>query len=136
MWEAVDAVGMREAVEGLPAGLDTLLAREVFGGAELSGGQWQRLACSRALYRRPALLILDEPTSQMDPRGEHQIFERIKAIAADRITIVVTHRLENTRVADHIVVMEQGRITEQGHYDDLVQAGGTFAELLRLSQDR
>ncbi|MFD7898257.1 ATP-binding cassette domain-containing protein [Streptomyces sp. NPDC059743] len=136
VWEAVDAVGMREAVEDLSSGLDTLLAREVFGGAELSGGQWQRLACSRALYRRPPLLILDEPTSQMDPRGEHQIFEEIKAIAGDRITIVVTHRLENTRVADHIVVMEQGRITEQGRYDDLVHAGGTFAELLALSQDR
>ncbi|MEQ8146202.1 ATP-binding cassette domain-containing protein [Streptomyces sp. OP7] len=136
VWEAVDAVGMRDAVEGLSRGLDTLLAREIFGGAELSGGQWQRLACSRALYRRPPLLILDEPTSQMDPRGEHGIFERIKAIAGDRITIVVTHRLENTRIADHIVVMEQGRITEHGTYDDLVHAGGTFADLLHLSQDR
>ncbi|MFE8954531.1 ABC transporter ATP-binding protein [Streptomyces althioticus] len=136
VWEAVDAVGMREAVEGLSAGLHTLLAREIFGGAELSGGQWQRLACSRALYRRPPLLILDEPTSQMDPRGEHGIFERIKAIAGDRITIVVTHRLENTKIADHIVVLERGRITEHGRYDDLVHAGGTFADLLRLSQDR
>ncbi|WP_225640442.1 ABC transporter ATP-binding protein [Streptomyces werraensis] len=136
VWDAVDAVGMRDAVEGLPAGLDTLLAREIFGGAELSGGQWQRLACSRALYRRPPLLILDEPTSQMDPRGEHGIFERIKAIAGDRITIVVTHRLENTKIADHIVVLEQGRITEHGTFDDLVHAGGTFADLLRLSQDR
>ncbi|MEU8461668.1 ATP-binding cassette domain-containing protein [Streptomyces sp. NPDC029003] len=136
VWEAVDAVGLREAVDDLPAGLDTLLSRDVFGGSELSGGQWQRVACSRALYRRPGLLILDEPTSQMDPRGEHQIFERIKAIAGDRITIVVTHRLENTKIADHIVVMEHGRITEQGRYDDLVHAGGTFAELLELSQDR
>ncbi|MFJ8364439.1 ATP-binding cassette domain-containing protein [Streptomyces sp. NPDC093984] len=136
VWEAVDAVGLREAVEDLPVGLDTLLARDVFGGSELSGGQWQRIACSRALYRRPGLLILDEPTSQMDPRGEHQIFERIKAIAADRITIVVTHRLENTKIADHIVVMEDGRITEQGRFDDLVHAGGIFAELLELSQDR
>ncbi|MEU3843675.1 ATP-binding cassette domain-containing protein [Streptomyces sp. NPDC028635] len=136
VWEAVDAVGLREAVEDLPRGLDTLLSREVFGGSELSGGQWQRIACSRALYRRPELLILDEPTSQMDPRGEHRIFERIRSIAADRITIVITHRLENTRVADHVVVMEHGRITEQGHYDDLVHAGGTFAELLALSQDR
>jgi len=136
VWEAVDAVGLREAIQDLPTGLDTLLAREIFGGAELSGGQWQRIACSRALYRRPALLILDEPTSQMDPRGEHQVFERIKAIAADRITIVVTHRLENTRLADHIVVLEHGRITEQGRYDDLVHAGGLFAELLALSSDR
>ncbi|MFI8500165.1 ATP-binding cassette domain-containing protein [Streptomyces sp. NPDC085524] len=136
VWEAIDAVGLREAVEDLPAGLDTLLARDVFGGSEISGGQWQRVACSRALYRRPALLILDEPTSQMDPRGEHLMFEQIKAIAADRITIVVTHRLENTKIADHIVVMEHGRITEQGRYEDLVHAGGTFAELLELSQDR
>ncbi|WOX20284.1 ATP-binding cassette domain-containing protein [Streptomyces sp. HUAS YS2] len=136
VWDAVDAVGMREAVEDLPAGLDSLLAREIFGGAELSGGQWQRLACSRVLYRRPSLLILDEPTSQMDPRGEHQVFEQIKTIAADRITIVVTHRLENTKIADHIIVMEHGQITEQGCYDDLVHAGGTFAELLELSQDR
>ncbi|MFJ6070833.1 ATP-binding cassette domain-containing protein [Streptomyces sp. NPDC093065] len=136
VWEAVDAVGLREAVDVLPAGLDTLLSRDVFGGTELSGGQWQRVACSRALYRRPGLLILDEPTSQMDPRGEHRIFERIKAIAAERITIVVTHRLENTKLADHIVVMEHGRITEQGRYDELVHAGGTFAELLELSRDR
>ncbi|MFE2216239.1 ATP-binding cassette domain-containing protein [Streptomyces canus] len=136
VWEAVDAVGLREAVDDLPAGLDTLLARDIFGGSELSGGLWQRVACSRALYRKPELLILDEPTSQMDPRGEHSIFERIKAIAADRITIVVTHRLENTKIADHIIVMEHGRITEQGNYEDLVHAGGTFAELLELSQDR
>ncbi|WP_328718903.1 ATP-binding cassette domain-containing protein [Streptomyces sp. NBC_00247] len=136
VWSAIDAAGLREAVDGLPAGLDTLLSREVFGGSELSGGQWQRVACARALYRQPGLLILDEPTSQMDPRGEHQIFERIKAIAADRITIVVTHRLENTKIADHIIVMEEGRITEQGRYEDLVHAGGTFAELLALSQDR
>ncbi|WP_437129240.1 ATP-binding cassette domain-containing protein [Streptomyces hydrogenans] len=136
VWEAVDAVGLRDTVEDLPAGLDTLLARDLWGGTELSGGQWQRIACSRALYRRPELLILDEPTSQMDPRGEHQIFEQIKAIAADRITIVVTHRLENTKIADHVIVMEHGRITEQGRYDDLAHGGGTFAELLELSQDR
>lgn len=136
VWEAIDAVGLREVVDDLPAGLDTLLSRQVFGGTELSGGQWQRIACSRALYRSPGLLILDEPTSQMDPRGEHQIFEQIKAVATDRITIVVTHRLENTKIADHIIVMEHGRIIEQGRYDDLTHAHGTFAELLQLSQDR
>ncbi|MFJ8210640.1 ATP-binding cassette domain-containing protein [Streptomyces sp. NPDC096033] len=136
VWEAIDAVGLREAVEELPSGLDTLQARDIWGGVDFSGGQWQREACARALYRQPGLLILDEPTSQMDPRGEHQIFEEIKAIAADRITIVVTHRLENTKIADHIVVLEHGRITEQGRYDDLVHGGGTFAELLALSQDR
>ncbi|MGB8939069.1 MAG: ABC transporter ATP-binding protein [Streptomyces sp.] len=136
VWEAIDAVGMREAVEGLPEGIDTLLAREVFGGAELSGGQWQRLACSRAIYRRPELLILDEPTSQMDARGEHQIFEKIKRGARDRITIVVTHQLENTRLADRILVMDKGRIIDQGTYEDLANTEGLFAELVALSKDR
>ncbi|MFD8377327.1 ATP-binding cassette domain-containing protein [Streptomyces sp. NPDC059679] len=136
VWAAVDAVGMRGAMEKLPKRLDTLLARELYGGAELSGGQWQRLACGRALYRQTPLLILDEPTSQMDPRGEHQIFLEVKRIAAERMTIVVTHQLENTRLADRIVVMRNGRIIEQGRYDDLVTADGLFAELVALAKDR
>ncbi|MFP8941850.1 ATP-binding cassette domain-containing protein [Streptomyces fenghuangensis] len=136
VWKAVDAVGMREAVEKLPRRLDTLLARELWGGAELSGGQWQRLACGRALYRQTPLLILDEPTSQMDARGEHRIFLEIKRIAAERMTIVVTHQLENTRLADRIIVMREGRVIEQGRYEELADSGGLFAELLALSQDR
>ncbi|MFD3514892.1 ABC transporter ATP-binding protein [Streptomyces sp. NPDC058657] len=135
-WEAVDAVGMREAIEKLPKQLDTLLARELFGGAELSGGQWQRIACARALYRRTPLLILDEPTSQMDPRGEHAIFMEIKRIAAERMTIVVTHQLQNTRLADRILVMDKGRVIEHGTYEDLAHAGGLFADLVALTKDR
>ncbi|MGW1819367.1 ATP-binding cassette domain-containing protein [Streptomyces sp. NPDC002125] len=136
VWDAIDAVGMREAVEKLPARLDTLLAKELWGGAELSGGQWQRLVCGRALYRRTPLLILDEPTSQMDPRGEHQIFLEIKRIASERMTIVVTHQLENTRLADRIVVMSEGRVIEQGGYEELASGGGLFAELVALAKDR
>ena len=136
VWEAVDAVGMREAVETRPRQLDTRLATELWGGAELSGGQWQRLVCARALYRRTPLLILDEPTSQMDPRGEHQIFLEIKRIAAERMTVVVTHQLENTRLADRIVVMSEGRVIEHGAYEELIAAGGLFAELVALAKDR
>ncbi|WP_391647874.1 ATP-binding cassette domain-containing protein [Streptomyces violarus] len=136
VWDVVDAVGMREAIEKLPQRLDTLLAKELWGGAELSGGQWQRLACGRVLYRRTPLLILDEPTSQMDARGEHAIFLEIKRVAAERMTIVVTHQLENTKLADRILVMDQGRVIEQGTYEDLANAGGLFAELVSLSQDR
>ncbi len=136
VWQAIDAVGMREAVEKLPQGLDTLLARELWGGAELSGGQWQRLVCGRMLYRRSPLLVLDEPTSQMDARGEHAIFLEIKRIAAERMTIVVTHQLENVRLADRILVMDKGRVIEQGTYDDLLHAGGLFAELVGLAKDR
>jgi ABC-type bacteriocin/lantibiotic exporter with double-glycine peptidase domain len=130
------ATGMREAVDDLPHGLETLLAREAFGSAELSGGQRQRLACSRAIYRRPELLILDEPTSQMDARGEHQIFEKIKSGAHDRITVLVTHQLENTKVADRIAAMEHGRIIEVGRNDDLADDGGLLADLLSLAKDR
>nr|WP_240152203.1 ABC transporter ATP-binding protein [Streptomyces mobaraensis] len=136
VWEVVETVGMREVVEELPEGLDMLLAREVWGGVTLSGGQWQRLACCRALYRKPAVLVLDEPTSEMDARGEHLIFQALKAMAADRISIVVTHRLENTKIADRIIVMEDGRITEQGTFERLIKAGGLFQELYELSQDR
>ncbi|NGO78774.1 ATP-binding cassette domain-containing protein [Streptomyces sp. YC504] len=136
VWQAIDAVGMREAIEKLPHQLDTLLARELWGGAELSGGQWQRLVCGRMLYRRSPLLVLDEPTSQMDARGEHAIFLEVKRIAAERMTIVVTHQLENVRLADRILVMDKGRVIEQGTYEDLAHAGGLFAELVALSQDR
>ncbi|BBC38332.1 hypothetical protein SGFS_096260 [Streptomyces graminofaciens] len=136
VWRALEAVGLRDAIDELPDGLDTLLAREHWGGTELSGGQWQRLACARALYRGAGLLILDEPTSQLDARGEHIILERIKEIGGGCITVVVTHRLENTKVADRIVVMEQGRISEHGTYDELAAGGGLFAELLALSHDR
>ncbi|MBC9718423.1 ATP-binding cassette domain-containing protein [Streptomyces sp. TRM66268-LWL] len=136
VWKAIDAVGMREEVEKLPQGLDTLLARELFGGAELSGGQWQRLVCSRALYRQTPIVILDEPTSQMDARGEHAIFQQIKQIAPHCMTVVVTHQLENTRLADRILVMDKGRVIEQGTYDELVHAGGQFADLVALAKDR
>lgn len=127
---------MREAIEKLPQQLDTLLAKELWGSAELSGGQWQRLVCARVLYRQTPLLILDEPTSQMDARGEHAIFLEIKRIAAERMTIVVTHQLENARVAERILVMDKGRLIEQGEYGDLLNAGGLFAELVALAKDR
>ncbi|MBT2455583.1 ABC transporter ATP-binding protein [Streptomyces sp. ISL-86] len=137
VWEALDAVGMRPTVAGFPGGLDTLLARSLWGGHEPSGGQWQRLACGRAFHRRPALLVMDEPTSAMDPRGEHMVFSGLRDMREERITVIVTHRMENCRLADRIVVLDAGRITEQGSFDQLVAVeGGMFRELYELSQDR
>ncbi|WP_449480307.1 ATP-binding cassette domain-containing protein [Streptomyces avidinii] len=136
VWEALDAVGMREAVRDYPKGPDTLLARSLWGGHEPSGGQWQRLACARAFHRKPRFLIMDEPTSAMDARGEHQIFTGLQAMKEDRITMIVTHRMENCRLADRIIVLEKGRLIESGTFAELTALGGTFAELYGLSQDR
>ncbi|MFD4916631.1 ATP-binding cassette domain-containing protein [Streptomyces virginiae] len=136
VWDALDAVGMRTTVQEFPNGLGTLLARSVWGGHEPSGGQWQRLACGRAFHRKPGLLVMDEPTSAMDPRGEHMVFSGLRDMKDDRITVIVTHRMENCRLADRIVVLDAGRIIEQGGYEELVRLDGSFAELVRLSQDR
>ncbi len=79
---------------------------------------------------------MDEPTSAMDPRGEHMVFSGLRDMKDDRITVIVTHRMENCRLADRIIVLDAGRITEQGGYEELVRLDGSFAELVRLSQDR
>ncbi|MFJ9821183.1 ATP-binding cassette domain-containing protein [Streptomyces sp. NPDC101151] len=137
IWDAAERVGMTKALRDLPKELETLLARSVWGGHELSGGQWQRLACARAMYREPAVLVLDEPTSEMDARGEHQIFRELRAMASDRITVVVTHRLDNVRMADRVIVLDQGTVREQGSYDELVASEGSLlGELYALAQDR
>ncbi|QFZ73040.1 ATP-binding cassette domain-containing protein [Streptomyces fagopyri] len=137
IWAVANRVGMDDTLHGLPGRLDTLLARSVWGGHELSGGQWQRPACARAMYRGPAVLVLDEPTSEMDARGEHTIFRELREMAPDRITIVVTHRLDDVRMADRVVVLDQGRIREQGRFEDLVAAEGSLlGELHALSKDR
>ncbi|MEU5690118.1 ABC transporter [Streptomyces venezuelae] len=137
IWDAVERVGMTKALRELPNDLQTLLARSVWGGHELSGGQWQRLACARAMYRESAVLVLDEPTSEMDARGEHQIFRELRAMAPDRITVVVTHRLDNVRMADRVIVLDQGAIREQGSFDELIATEGSLlGELYALAQDR
>ncbi len=79
---------------------------------------------------------MDEPTSAMDPRGEHRVFSGLRDMKDDRITVIVTHRMENCRLADRIIVLDAGRIAEQGTYEELVRLEGSFAELVRLSQDR
>ncbi|NUH42860.1 ATP-binding cassette domain-containing protein [Streptomyces samsunensis] len=129
---AAAAAGADEVIDRLPCGLDTLLARSWWGGHDLSGGQWQRLAVARAFYRDAPVLVLDEPTAALDARAEHRIFERLRYLAGGRTTIFVTHRLVNARLADRIIVLEKGRVAEEGAFPSLVTAGGLFQQLYDL----
>ncbi|MFI6113256.1 ABC transporter ATP-binding protein [Kitasatospora sp. NPDC051164] len=129
--EACKAADADEVVDKLGAGLDTLLAREWLNGEELSGGQWQRIALARAFFREAGLLVLDEPTANLDPRAEFRIFQRLRDLARDRVVLLVTHRITNVAVADRIVVLDEGRIVQEGTYKDLAaQEGGLFQQLL------
>ncbi|WP_051970204.1 ATP-binding cassette domain-containing protein [Kitasatospora azatica] len=133
---AARASGAHEVIDRLRSGLNTLLAREWWGGVALSGGQWQRIAIGRAFFRAGGLLVLDEPTSDLDPRAEHRIFSGLRQVAADRAVVLVTHNLANTAVADRIVVLGHGEILQQGPFEQLTEEPGLFRELWLLSQDR
>jgi ATP-binding cassette, subfamily B, bacterial len=126
--------GADHVLAALPRGGETVLSREFQRGRDLSGGQWQRIAVARGLYRDAALVVADEPTAALDARAEHGVFGALRELAAggDRITVLVTHRLANIRSADRIVVMDAGRIVEEGPHDALVENGGLYAELFRL----
>ncbi|MDX2620144.1 ABC transporter ATP-binding protein [Streptomyces sp. WI03-5b] len=129
--EACEAADADEVVDKLGAGLDTLLAREWLNGEELSGGQWQRIALARAFFREAGLLVLDEPTANLDPRAEYRIFQRLRDLARDRVVLLVTHRITNVAIADRIVVLDEGRVVQEGTYKDLAaQEGGLFQQLL------
>lgn len=133
---AAHASGADEVIAELRSGLDTLLAREWWGGQELSGGQWQRIALARAFHCPAGLLVLDEPTAALDPRAEHRIFTGLRRLASDRAVVLVTHRLTNVAIADRIVVLDKGRIVQQGSFSQLVAVEGPFKELWTLQNDR
>ena len=131
--------GFSSVVEELPHEWDTVLSRELPGGAELSGGQWQRLALARALFATfhgARVLVLDEPTAALDVRAEARFYERFHEITAGLTTLVISHRFATVRRAQRIYVLDGGVITEQGSHDDLVAAGGTYAEMYRLQAAR
>jgi ATP-binding cassette subfamily B protein/ATP-binding cassette subfamily C protein len=129
---AVSSSGADVVIDGLARGYDTLLARQFKDGAELSGGQWQRIAAARAFYRTAPLLIMDEPTAALDARAEYALFSSLRAHAATRSVLIITHRLASVRQADRIYVLAHGKVTESGSHAELMALGGTYAELYTL----
>ncbi|MDQ4086543.1 MAG: ABC transporter transmembrane domain-containing protein [Pseudomonadota bacterium] len=129
LWEAAEAANAAEFLRKLPEGLDTYLGE---GGARLSGGQRQRIAIARALLRDSPLLLLDEATSALDAESERLVQASLERLFERRTTIVIAHRLATVRAADRIVVMDQGRIVEEGTHDSLSARSGLYAKLARL----
>jgi len=125
---AARSAGAHDFITRLPQGYDTLLGKWFAGGAELSGGEWQRLALARAFLRRAQIMILDEPTSFMDSWAEVDWFDRFRELAAGRTAIFITHRLLIAKRADIIHVMDEGRIVESGSHDELLARGGRYAQ--------
>jgi len=130
--EAARRGGADLVIHSLPKGYDTVLGGWFEAGQELSAGQWQKLAVSRAFMRDAEVFILDEPTASIDAEGEHELFQRFKALAAERIAIIISHRFSTVRMADRIAVLHGGRLEELGSHQELLARDGRYAHLFRL----
>jgi ATP-binding cassette subfamily B protein len=121
-----------DVLRKLPLGFEQMLGRRFDGGVDLSGGEWQKVALARAYLRDAQVLILDEPTSALDARSEYEVFQRFAELTAEKMALFISHRFSTVRMADRIVVLENGRIAEEGDHDTLTSLGGRYAEMFEL----
>lgn len=133
-WKTAAEKGMAQSfIDQLPQSFQTQLGRWFKGGQELSGGQWQKIALSRAFMRSQAdILVLDEPTSAIDAQAEFEIFNHFRAITQNQMVLLISHRFSTVRMADKILVIENGEVIEQGTHEELLQLGGRYAKLFLL----
>ncbi|MDT8910560.1 ABC transporter ATP-binding protein [Amycolatopsis sp. PS_44_ISF1] len=124
--------GADERIERLPSGYDSPLGRWFDQGVSLSGGEWQKIALARAFQREAPILILDEPTSALDAQAEHELFARLRTLAEGRTTLYISHRFSTVRQAERILLLDHGKVAEYGTHEELMTAGGGYAELFTL----
>ncbi len=130
--EAARKSGASDVLKKLPNGLDQILGRRFEGGVDLSGGEWQKFALARAYLRDSQVLILDEPTSSLDAAAEYEVFKRFAELTRGRTALFISHRLSTVKMADRIVVIENGNVSEQGTHEQLIKDGGRYAELFEM----
>lgn len=136
VWESLEKSGMKEKVESLPEKEKTRLYRAYDEeGIELSGGESQKVGIARALYKDGEVVILDEPTASLDPLSEYEIYRRMDSLVEKKTSIYITHRLSSTRFSDRIVVLEKGRIEEEGSHEELLRRGGLYSRMFHLQAD-
>jgi ATP-binding cassette, subfamily B, bacterial len=121
-----------DVIHNLPKRYDQVLGTRFEGGIELSGGQWQKIALGRAYLRDAQLLILDEPTASLDARSEHEVFQRFAELTTNKMSLLISHRFSTVKMADRILVLEDGKISEEGSHQELLKSGRRYAEMFEL----